>query len=72
MPAWQPLDRDTFVAGVEDLLRTLGHEPGIVDDRVNHAAENLLSAFKICPTRPLAEAVDLDGGARYSARMHGD
>lgn len=70
--AWTPQDRDEFVARVEDLLSELGHEPGIVDARVQRAADELLSAFKICPVRTPAVALDLDGGLRYNSRMHRD
>uniref|UniRef100_UPI003F49A1ED hypothetical protein n=1 Tax=Amycolatopsis sp. CA-096443 TaxID=3239919 RepID=UPI003F49A1ED len=70
--AWKPENLDEFVADVEGILTKRGHTPGIVDDRVHKAAAELLSAFKVCPTLSPAAALHLDGGADYSARMHGD
>jgi hypothetical protein len=72
----QTYDPYELVDDVIDLLRERGLSPERVDVETPAAritgASLLLRGLGIQPARALQDVTDLDGGARYNARMHGD
>jgi hypothetical protein len=69
-------DPGKLVQDVIALLESRGVQPAAIEGRVRvdaeTAASQLLLAIGITPAAAPEDWLDLDGGARYDARMHGD
>ena len=64
-----------LIEDVQTLLRDRGLSPHLVDSMsqdVVTAASVLLRGFGIDPRRAPEDQLNLDGGAAYDSRMHGD